>query len=113
VPANYPDEDFDDLQLGQGGDDPSVLEWRRQELPWQTTKALAALHNFNGSVQIIEAGEDERVPPQSVQNYVAAITDKSLLDYHFMKDWPHSLGTDEDRNMQFESILLNWLSKQL
>lgn len=113
VPANYPDEGYNQPQIGQGGDDPLVMKWRRQELDSAATKSLRALCNYQGPVQIIEAELDERVPHQTVQNYVDAVNNKTKLDYHLMKGWPHSLGLDAERNRQYQEILLNWTEEVL
>ena len=112
VPANYRDELFDELQIGQGADNPEVVQWRKLKLDFNETSALRAVHSFNGPIQIIEAGDDDRVSHQAVQNYVDAVLSKSKLEYHFMKDWPHSLGTDKKRNADYQKILLNWLRHQ-
>lgn len=113
VPANYDDDSFDKPQIGQGGDNKNVMKWREKALTSEATMALRALHKFEGAVQILEAENDERVPCQTVKNYINAIKDKSKLEYHFMNNWPHSLGNDKNRNQLYRDILLNWLNKQL
>lgn len=111
VPANYPDKGFDEPQIGRGHEDPRITRWRNQKLNSDGTKSLKALRDFIGSVQIIEAENDDAVPHQTVQNYVDAVSDKRQLDYRFMKGWPHSLGDHEERNKQFQELLLNWANK--
>jgi uncharacterized protein len=113
VPALYPDEGFNEQQLKQTGDNPTVRKWREQALPFTASRALNAVHDFKGPIQIIEAGLDERVMPQVIQNYLNAITESTKLDYHLMKDWPHSIGDSQTRQEQFETILLNWLDTKL
>jgi esterase/lipase len=115
VPANYPDEGWDEPQIVQaaGFDHPTVFKWRQQPLNFDATKPLRAVHDFSRPVQIIEAEKDELVPHETVQNYMDAITDKSQLEHHLMEGWPHSLGDDEQRNKQYQDILLNWLNKQI
>jgi esterase/lipase len=112
VPANYLDKDFEEPQAGQGADNAEVTKWRQQKLDYNATKALRAVHNFKGPIQIIEAELDERVPHQTVQNYVSAVSSENQLDYHFMKGWPHSLGMDKKRNSDYQRILLNWALSQ-
>lgn len=111
VPANYPDESFDQIQMGQGSENAKVMGWRLQPLGPAATKSLAAIHAFSGPVQIIEAELDDHVPHQTVQNYVEAVSDTSKLDYHFMKGWPHSLGDDPEHNRQYQEVLLAWLNR--
>jgi esterase/lipase len=112
VPANYPDEEFNEPQINQSGDvAQNVMHWRRMKLEVSENRALADLHNFKGYVQVIEAEKDELVPHQTVQNYVDAVKDKDKLEYHLMEGWPHSLGLDKERNERYHSLLLNWIEK--
>lgn len=113
VPANYIDEGFEGSRLGEGAENPIVAMWRKKKLNYTATRALSAMHNFVGQVQILEAELDDTVPHQTVQNYADALQDKSKLDYHLMKGWPHSMGSDKARNKYYQEILLNWLNKQL
>jgi esterase/lipase len=113
VPANFWDEHFDEPQIDQSGDNSEVRQWRQRPLNFNATRALMAVHNFEGPIQILEAELDDRVPHQTVQNYVDAVNDKTKLDYHFIKGWPHSLGDNKERNQQYQQILLNWLEQQV
>lgn len=109
VPANYPDEGMDRPQYGKGNDDPAVAQWRRQVHDPETTASLRAINNFVGKLQIIQAGDDDRIPVQVIESYRGAVRNKDLLEYHFMPDWPHSLGGDPERNKVFQALLLHWL----
>ena len=111
VPANYKDADFDQPKLGLGHDDAELMRWRHLKMGAVETKSLRALHVFKGPVQIVEAEYDDAVPHQTVQNYIDAVADKNQLEYNFMKEWPHSLGDDPQRNKQFQEMLLNWSEK--
>lgn len=111
VAANYPDEGFELPQDGRGHEDPKIAKWRTEKHSAEATKSLRAVRSFKGEVQILEAELDEMIPHQTTQNYVDAVSDKSLLDYHLMKGWPHSLGDDIQRNKDFQILLLKWLEK--
>jgi esterase/lipase len=111
VPANYSDNGFDQFQLNQGGANPEVMKWREQEHGPDETRALLALSDFKGPVQILEAENDELIPHQLIQDYVKAITDKTQLDYRLMEGWEHSLGEDEERNRKYQNVTLEWLKK--
>ena len=106
VPSVYPDDGFDTPEMGRGG---LVRDWRLGSLPWQENRAFTALHNFGGPVQIIEAEHDEWIPHESVENYLAALPDGSVPDYHFMHGWTHALGGNVEWNQEFRRILLAWL----
>ncbi len=112
VPANYADGDLSQPKWGHGNEDPKVAAWRLIPITYAENHALKAVHDMKGGVQIIEAENDEVVPHQTVLNYCDAVSNQKLLDYHYMKTWPHSLGDDSRRNQKYQEILLNWLSNQ-
>jgi len=107
VPAGYPDEGFDEPQLPQVGSE-ALRVWRQKALHYSKNRAFNALHNFKGPVQIIEAGADEQVAHQAVQNYADAIQDTQKLHYTVMKDAPHSLVNDELQH-EYETLLTDWV----
>jgi dienelactone hydrolase len=108
VPASYPDEGFNDPQLNQS-DTPELTAWRHKPLDYTQNRAFAALHNFTGLVQVIEAEKDELVPRQAPQNYATAVPDKSQLHYVVMKGAPHRLDTPE-LQAEYERIMLDWVA---
>jgi esterase/lipase len=109
VPANYPDEDFNKPQLAQHDGSNDFKEWRSKEYNYSENKALTALHNFNGPVQIIEAENDELVAAQVPKNYAAAMTDKTKLKYEVMENAPHRLENDELQE-KYEKLLTAWVN---
>jgi hypothetical protein len=111
VPANYQDEEHELPKWERGGEDPAILAWRHEKLDENATASLRALHSFPGKVQILEAEFDEVVPSQGVRNYGDAVKEPSQLEYHVMKGWPHSLGDHEQRNKEYQTILLEWLNR--
>ncbi len=110
VPANYPDDALELSKWGRGSEYPGDTAWRLQAIDYTANSALTALHNFDGRVQIIEAGLDDQVPTQTVKNYANAVADQSKLSYHLMPDWPHSLADNKAFNQQYKDMLLEWLS---
>ena len=112
VPANYPDEAFDKPQLAQKYESQDFVEWRKKKLTHTQNRALAALHSFEGKVQIIEAGADEMVAHQVIENYINAARDKQQLDYSVMKDAPHSL-VNEQLKQEYVALLTRWTEQFL
>lgn len=110
VPANYPDEGFNEPQQTQYSGSNDFHEWRKRKLAYNENHALIALHSFEGQVQIIEAGNDERVNSQVPKNYADAITDKTKLAYEVMQNAPHRLATPE-LQADYEKRLTAWVSK--
>jgi len=106
VPANYPDEGYDEPQLAQIT--PETIEWRKQVLDFTQTKSLRALHDFNGKIQIIEAEADEAIPSQTSKNYGHAVSNRSLLSYEVMPNAPHRLLTPELRE-DYIARLIAWI----
>jgi dienelactone hydrolase len=110
VPANYPDEDFDEPQEPQRQKSVDFKEWREKKMEYSKNKTLTAVHNFGGPVQIIEAGSDETVPRQVLKNYAEAVPDKTKLTYEIMMGAPHRLENDTLQG-EYETLLLNWIEK--
>lgn len=112
VPANYPDEGFDKPQLAQKYESQDFVEWRKKKLSYTENRALTALRNFKGKVQIIEAGADEMVAHQVIENYVDAVANKRQLDYAVMKGAPHNL-VNEQLSEEYVGLLSRWAKQFL
>lgn len=107
VPAPYPDEGFDSQPLIQLAHTDVLRKWREAPTNYMHNMAFKALHDFTGKIQIVEAGADEQVCHQAVQNYIDAVSDPGKLDYHVLKDAPHSLVTEELR-AEYNRLLRTW-----
>jgi hypothetical protein len=111
APADYPNEDFNKLKSLSTGDDPNIMVWREKPKQSSETYALEALNRFNGNVLIIESELDNRVPHQTIRNYINAVKDKSKLTHVLMKDAPHSIKEGKFRN-EVEQILTSWFENK-
>jgi esterase/lipase len=107
VPASYPDKGFSEPQLPHAGSK-ALHEWRKKALHYSENRAFNTLHEFQGKVQIIEAGADEQVAHQAVQNYVDAVEAKQRLNYVVMENAPHSLVSAELQD-EYETLLVEWV----
>lgn len=113
VPADYPNEEFDQLKYQvSGSNNPQIVSWRNKVRKPNETYALQALHAFKGNIQIIESEKDTVVPHQTIANYINAVPDRTKLTHVVIKDAPHSIkeGVFRDR---VEQILVNWMSNKL
>ena len=110
VPANYQDEFIIYPKWGRGVENTQDRSWRLQKLNYHDNKALWAIHNFKAPLQIFEAGLDEQVPRQTIQNYIDA-SDPKNTDYHLMADWSHSIGDSPKKLNDYHDMLLAWLKK--
>lgn len=108
APADYPNNTFKKpVALNSAIGNPSIVTWRTQARKPQETFALAAVHNFNGEILIIESEKDDKVPHQTIQNYINAAKDKTKLTHIVIKDAPHSIKEGPFRN-KVEKILADW-----
>ena len=108
--SSYPDGGFGEPHAPHAGSD-ALHTWRKKVLGHNENRAFQALHDFEGAVQIIEAGADEQVAHQAVQNYANAVADKMKLSYSVMKNAPHSLVNNELQN-EYERLLADWVVSQ-
>ncbi|MDO8487243.1 MAG: alpha/beta fold hydrolase [Candidatus Curtissbacteria bacterium] len=111
VPADYPNESFNDLKKLYSGDDPEAVNWRNQSRKSTETYALEALNNFKGDILIIESEKDDTVPHQTIVNYINAVKDKNRLTHIVMKDAPHSLKEGKFRD-EVGRILAKWFQNK-
>lgn len=110
VPADYDDSDFDKLKYKNTGfNNPEVMKWRNTKRSFDETSALAAIHEFAGKIQILEAEKDTIVPHRIIQNYIDAVTDKSKLTYVILKDAPHSAKEQKHKD-EIEKQLIAFFS---
>ena len=111
VPADYPSEIFNKRKKSFSSHDQYIMDWRKQEKDYKETYALKALHNFSGSVLVIEAEKDESIPRQTIENYLNSVKDKNKLTYILLKGAPHSVKAGKFRD-QIEQILVKWFNTQ-
>lgn len=108
VPADYQDEGSDAPHAAQMN--PAMRQWRTKQRGYTETEALRSIHDFNGRVQIIEAGADDIVDSQTPRNYAAAVANQALLTYEIMPDAPHGLDSDQLRN-DYTARLVEWADR--
>jgi esterase/lipase len=113
VPADYPNEEFEQSKYkASGSDNPQIVSWRSKVRNSDDTYALRALHKFNGNIQIIESEKDTVVPHQTIQNYINAVADKSKLTHIVIKDAPHSIKEGHFRD-EVERVLIDWFKDKI
>ena len=109
VPADYPDEGFENPKIPTSEDDQSSIhQWRTTERTWNTTNALRAIHGFQGKLLLVESEKDDIVPHQTIQNYANAMVEKSDLWYEIMQNAPHSLTKHPEFKAQFDELIFEW-----
>lgn len=68
--------------------------------------AVQAVHEFDGPVFVLEAENDEVIPPDMVQEYVEAATN---VTYELLAGAPHSISTAPDKLTDSNELLADWL----
>jgi pimeloyl-ACP methyl ester carboxylesterase len=101
VPANLPDDGFDDPYVDRFGPG----NRRREDIYPPDSRALRALRAFTGPVQIIDADGDEVIPARTIADYVEAADPARLTRYTLRG--PHHLATPELRG-EYIAALLVW-----
>lgn len=113
VPADYADDEFDELKYKSSGfNNPEIMKWRSTRRSPGDTMALRAVHEFDGNIQIIESEKDIIVPRQIIQNYIDAVIDKDKLSYTVIQDAPHSAKEQWHRD-EIEKLLADWFGKMV
>jgi hypothetical protein len=108
VPANYPDGIFAAPPVGQYIESGASRAWRSAPRSPAENRALAALRDFRGPVQLIAAGRDESIPLQTIRNFVAA-AEPARLDYHLLEEATHTLYEIPAMGKLSFRLLRNWL----
>jgi pimeloyl-ACP methyl ester carboxylesterase len=103
VPANLPDDDFDDPYVPRFG--PQSGRRQPSDLTPADSRPLRALRAFGGPVQIIDADGDDVIPAKTIEDYAAAVEPARLSRYTL--HGPHHLATPELRG-EYIAALLVW-----
>ncbi|HVZ67261.1 MAG TPA: alpha/beta fold hydrolase [Patescibacteria group bacterium] len=111
APANYSNDKFEVIKKFSNGDEPGVMKWRSEKKKPNETYSLDAVSKFDGKILIMESEFDERIPHQTVENYINAVKNKYNLTHAIIKDAPHSIMDKKFRN-EVEDILVNWFSNR-
>jgi pimeloyl-ACP methyl ester carboxylesterase len=104
VPANLPDDHFDETYLDRFGPG----NRRHEDIYPADSRALRALRAFRGPVQIIDADGDAVIPARTIADYVEAADPSQLSRYTL--HGPHHLATPELRG-EYIAALLVWVDQ--
>ncbi len=106
VPALYKDDKFDEPTAGIIEKDPKFFT--QKDITPKTSQALSAIANFTGDILLVESGNDQVIPHETIQRYIDSIKDERQLTYTVMENADHALLTEE-METEFISILSHWL----
>lgn len=108
VPADYPNDIFDDLKhKNSGSSNTEIVSWRKKSRGPNDSFALKAISKFKGNMLIIESEKDTVVPHETIANYINAVKNKKNLTHAVMLGAPHSLREGSFRD-ECQQILVSW-----
>ena len=110
VPALYQDADWDRPKNALDRD--ALACYRRQCVPPQGNRALAACAAFRGDVLIVESEHDTLVPHAVIQNYMTACDKAQSLTYRMITGADHALS-DPAWRQTYTSMLVNWMNEMV
>jgi pimeloyl-ACP methyl ester carboxylesterase len=111
VPTNLPDGILD-IAVADVADSDAFRNRKQGPAGPGDTRALSAIHEFAGPIQIVDADLDAIIPAQTIANYVNAVADPAQLTRHTLRNAPHHLATPELRAEYLEQ-LIGWASREL
>jgi uncharacterized protein len=95
VPSDFPDEGFESApQIGIAGE--KSQWWKSLRHEHGESRALDAVHGFEGRIILVYSGKDEIVPFSTTENYLRAAEGSRGLETHEMKDAGHGLMRPRD-----------------
>lgn len=104
IPAAYPDAGF---WLPKDSLDKKVVSsYRDQEHGPNEDLALGAIAAFSGTVCIVSSGHDDRIPEQTVRNYLRAAG--SRYEHLCIQEAPHHGQTPEQEEQMMNFVFESW-----
>jgi dipeptidyl aminopeptidase/acylaminoacyl peptidase len=110
VPALYHDSDWHTPKSQLSRDE--LVALRHSAVEAKDNRALAACAAFKGDVLIVQSEHDHLVPPQVIQNYLAACAGARSLTYRVVTDADHAL-TEKEWQRTYTSLLVNWMNEMV
>lgn len=111
APAIYKDDGWE-LPKRQLNADPDLPAYRGRELRAEENRVLRACSTFKGDVLIVESEHDDRVPHQTIANYVKAFSQAHSLTSRVIKGADHGLS-EEACQKAYSTVLTNWLTEMV
>lgn len=107
VPADFVDDGFDKAKRADAS---AIAPLITASTPWKATRALRSIHEFAGNVLLVESGNDDIIPSETIANFRNAVSDPADLTYILMEGAPHSLTRAPEYKKQFNEIVQKWVS---
>jgi pimeloyl-ACP methyl ester carboxylesterase len=110
-PAIYKDDGWDlpKLQLHV---DPDLPAYRRRKIDSGDNRALRACTQYRGDVLIVEAENDDVVPHQVTENYLAAFVKARSRTARVIAGADHALSL-KTAQKDYSTVLMSWLTEMI
>lgn len=110
-PALYQDEGWE-LPKRQLHEQIDLEAWRRRPIGWKDNRSLQAAAAFTGDVLVVAAENDEVIPRQVIDNYVAAFRRPRSLTSRVLAGADHAL-TGKTMQNDYNAVLVKWLTEMI
>ena len=110
-PALYPDEGWE-LPKRKLHEQNDLDAYRRSRIHWRDNRALAAAAGFRGDALVVEACNDEIIPHQVIENFVAAFQQPRSLTARRLTGADHAL-TEKSFQSDYNAVLVKWLTEMI
>ena len=111
TPALYLDRDWE-LPKRRLHDDPDLVRYRHSPVAPDANRALRACQRFEGDALLIEAGRDEIIPRQVIDNYAAAFPRARSMTRRLVAEASHGFD-DKPAQRQYSDTLLAWMTEMI
>lgn len=111
TPALYLDRDWE-LPKRRLHDDPELVRYRHSPIPADANRALRACRDFEGDALLVEAGRDEIIPRQVIDNYAAAFQRARSTTRRLVPEAGHGFD-DKPSQRQYSDLLLSWMTEMI
>ena len=111
TPALYLDRDWESPKR-RLHDDPELLRYRHAAVAPEDNRALRACQRFEGDALLVEAGRDEIIPRQVIDNYAAAFRRARSMTRRLVAEAGHGFD-DKPSQRQYSETLRAWMMEMI
>jgi dienelactone hydrolase len=111
TPALYLDRDWE-LPKRRLHDDPELARYRHSRVAAGSNRALRACLQFEGDALLVEAGRDEIIPREVIENYAAAFPRARSMTRRLVAEADHGFS-DRTAQRHYSDMLLGWMTEMI
>lgn len=111
TPALYLDRDWE-APKRRLHDDPELVRYRHRPVAPEENRALRACARFEGDVLLVEAGHDEIIPRQVIDNYAQAFGTARSMTRRLVHEADHGFS-DKAAQKRYTDVLMAWMTEMV